>query len=206
MVELGFGIEKDADKARILYLAAADKGSAKGMNRIGLMHFRGEGVLQDYKAAFEMICKAADLKDTDAAFNCAGLYSEGRGTAKDQVKANNYYQIAAEKNHIGALIALALQYKNGTNGTEKDLKKAYTYFKKAASRGNPLALYEIGLMYEQGSPIPQDLVKAHLYFNLASARQLPTATIALERITQKLKIEEVEKAQTLAKEWKAVTQ
>src|SRR5262245_11430522 len=51
MVELGVGFPADSVKARALYIGAAEKGSPAAMNRLGLMHLRGEGVRQDFAAA-----------------------------------------------------------------------------------------------------------------------------------------------------------
>jgi TPR repeat protein len=203
MVELGVGVEAAPQKARILYLAAADKGSAKAMNRVGLMHFRGEDVLQDYDAAREMICKAADLGDADGAFNCAGLYADGRGVAKDAAKAFAYYRKAAEQRHIGAEVALGFAYLQGS-GTDKDPAGAKAAFEAAASRGNPVALFQLGAMYETGAPVARDLTMAHLYYNLASARQYSAANEALQRVTAAMDPQAVEAAQTKAKQWKAV--
>jgi TPR repeat protein len=202
MVELGVGLKADFDKARILYLAAADKGSAKAMNRLGLMHYRGEKVLQDYAAAFELICKAADLGDADAEFNCAGLHADGKGTPKDLTQAIAWYQKAADQDHIGAIVALAFAYRDGL-GVAPDIGKAEGYFEKAAVKGNPVSLYELGAMYEAGKPMSRDLAKAHLYYNLAAARRHPAAQTALERVTAMMQPADVASAQAVAKAWKA---
>lgn len=206
MAELGVGLQADPEKARVLYLAAADKGSAKAMNRVGLMHYRGEGVLQDYKAAAEMICKAADLGDSDAQYNCAGLYAEGKGVAKDFGKALPYYKKAADAGHIGALNSLAFLYAKGADGIAPNLTQAQGYFEKVASRGNPVGLFELAQMYEVGQPMAKDLIKAHMYYNLAAARQLPAASVGLERVSNQLSTTDIEKAQADAKAWKPVAQ
>ena len=202
MVELGVGLEADRDKARILYLSAADKGSAKAMNRVGLMAFRGEGMLQDYTTAREMICKGADLGDADAQFNCASLIAEGQGGEKDLAKALAYDIKAADQGHIGALNLLGFTYREG-RGVPRDLLKAQSEFEKTASKGNPTGLYELAAMYEAGSPMPRDLVKAHLYYNLAAARQYPLASQALQRLSAQMTEEDIVKAQAQAKTWKA---
>lgn len=202
MTELGVGLQPDIAKARALYLAAADKGSAKAMNRLGLMAWRGENVLQDYVAAAELICKAADKGDPDGQFNCAGLYSEGKGRPKDIAKAIAYYEKAAGQGHIGALNALGFAYRDGV-GVKADLAKAQGYFEKAAAKGNPVGLYELGAMYEAGRPMTRDFVRAHAYYNLASARQHSGAAAALQRVSANMSADDVAKAQSEAKAWKA---
>jgi TPR repeat protein len=168
------------------------------------MSFRGEGVLQDYKAAREMICKGADLGDPDAQFNCGGLLAQGQGGEKDQAKALAFYEKAAGQGHIGAMNALAFAYRDGA-GVPKDAAKARSWFEKAARKGNPVGLYEMGALYESGAAGgAPDLAKAHLYYNLASARHHPQASEALQRVSAALPPEAVEKAQAEARAWKAV--
>ena len=149
-----------------------------------------------------MICKSADMGESDAEFNCAGLWQQGQGGPKDNSKAKSYYERAAQQGHIGALNALGMAARDG-EFEAKDLNKAYNYFEQAAKKGNHLGLYEIGAMYEAGQPIPRDMIKAHLYYNLASARQNPQALEALQRLTNQLGSAEIERAQSLARAWKA---
>lgn len=202
MVELGIGIAANPQAARVVYQAAADKGSAKAMNRIGVMYYRGEpGVLQDYTEAFKLICEAADQGEKEALANCGEMHTTGKGTPKDVKKGHGYYEKASEAGHTGALNTLGLAYKDGTD-VEKDLVKAQSYFERSAAEGNPIGLFELAFMYENGKPIAKDIVKAHIYYNLSSARGLPKASQALQRVVTQMSPEEIAKAQTNAKDWK----
>lgn len=213
MAELGLGAQANPAAAAVLYRSAADKGSAKALNRVGLMQFRGEaGVLQDFAAARETLCKAADLGENDARFNCAEMWADGKGGPKDPQKALQLYQNAAENGHIGAMNVLGLMYRDGL-GVAKDAAKSQGYFERSAAKGNPVGLFEIGRLAEsayqtrkaagQAAEASGELVKAHLDYNLATARSHPMAAEALQRVSALMSDDEVRKAQSLAKEWKA---
>jgi uncharacterized protein len=203
MVELGVGIQANPQAAVAVYKMAAQKGSSKAMNRVGLLHFRGEaGVLQDFAEAKKFICGAADKDDKDGQFNCGELYLEGKGVVKDEKKAVDYYEKAAKNEHIGALNVLGLMYRDGKNVT-KDFAKAKSNFEKSAAKGNPVGLYELGSLFEQGQVAAKDLAKAHLYYNLANARNHPKAAESLARVSSSMTPVELEKAQLDARNWKA---
>ncbi len=198
IAELGLGVTANPAAAAILYKAAADKGSAKALNRIGLMHYRGEaGVLQDFEAARTDICKASDLGEKDAMFNCAEIYQSGQPAPKKPDLAMKYYQKAADQGHIGALNVLGLLYRDGTD-VEKDTTKSIVYFEKSATKGNPIGLFELG----QFAEADKNLIKAHTYYNLASARNHPRAPESLQRVSALMTPEDLAKAQAEARNWK----
>ncbi|MCZ7447866.1 tetratricopeptide repeat protein [Agrobacterium rhizogenes] len=201
MVELGVGFTPDPVKARALYIAAAERGSAAAMNRLGLMHLRGENVRQDFAAASELICKAADLGNMEAQFNCAGLALDGLGRAKDPAIAFGYYQKASQSGHTGGRNMEAALLRTGT-GTEQDAAKAVKLFEQGASLGNPVSLYGFAEMLEKGEGAAADPVRAHLYYNLANERGHPGARAALERLTANMTSAEIEDAQARARNWK----
>lgn len=201
MVELGVGFTPDPVKARALYIASAEKGSAAAMNRLGLMHLRGENVRQDFAAASELICKAADLGNPEAQFNCAGLALDGLGRAKDPTLAYGYYTKASQNGHTGARNMEAALLRTGT-GTEQDLSKAAKLFERGASLGNPVSLYGFAEMLEKGEGVAADPIRAHLYYNLANERGHPGARAALESLTASMTPEDIEDAQARARNWK----
>jgi uncharacterized protein len=205
MIELGVGTPANPQAATAIYKAAAEKNSAKALNRVGLLYFRGEaGTLQNFKEAQKNLCKSADIGDKDGQFNCAELYSEGKGVDKNAKKAVEYYEKAALQNHIGALNILGIKYRDGLD-VAKDAGKARSYFEKSGSRGNPVGLFELGQMFEQGVSTAKDISKAHLYYNLANARNHPKAGEALGRVSAGMSAADMDKAQNDAGLWKAVT-
>jgi uncharacterized protein len=199
IAELGLGIPANPAAAAILYKAAAEKGSPKALNRVGLMQFRGEnGVLQDYELAKTNMCKAADLGEKDAMFNCAEILNDGKHAARNTAGALKYYQQAADAGHIGALNILGLLYRDGKD-VPKDPVKARGFFEKSAVKGNPVGLFELGRLEEAD----KNLVKAHADYNLATARNHPRGPEALQRVSALMTVADISKAQTEARNWKA---
>ena len=219
MAELGLGTTPNPAAAAVLYRAAADKGSAKAMNRVGLMQFKGEaGVLQDFVAARATLCKAAEMGDHDAEFNCAEMWFEGKAGPKDAAQALPLYLKAADGGHIGALNLLGLIYRDGI-GVAKDAERSQNYFARAAAKGNPVGLYETGRAAEaayaadkaagaadkaaEQATAAAELIKAHMFYNLAGARNHPGAAAALQRLTGLMSENDLAQAQAAAKAWKA---
>ena len=99
---MGLGTAPDIGRAAQLFQAAADKGSALGQNRLGLMYLDGQGVIRDYKTGAKLVCDAAAAGEENGAFNCGVVLMEGRGTDKDPARALTLWEQAADKGHIAA--------------------------------------------------------------------------------------------------------
>jgi TPR repeat protein len=62
------------------------------------------------------------------------MYAEGRGTAQNDAKAFEYFQLGAEAQHPAALFGLGKLYAEG-RGVTRDDAKAREYYEYAANRG-----------------------------------------------------------------------
>jgi TPR repeat protein len=78
------------------------------MYNLGFMHIEGEGVAQDYKAAFQWFRLAAVHGYVAAANQIGQMYAQGVGAPKDLVKAHMWFDLAAAKGHAQALKNLVL--------------------------------------------------------------------------------------------------
>ena len=107
MLELGLGRPPNLDAAIGPYVVASESGSAAAKNRLGLLHMRGERVLQDYEVGAALICEAAELGDIIGAFNCGRILLEGRGQEPDMQRAIDHDKFAADNGHIDAMTTLA---------------------------------------------------------------------------------------------------
>lgn len=201
MLEMGVGVEADRPRALTAFRQAADAKSSLAMNRLGLMHLRGEaGVLQNFKKARSLICEAADQAYDEAEFNCAELLFRGVGGAEEFDKAIALYTLAADKGHIGAMNRLGAIYANA-EFEGSDLTKAVNYFRLAAEAGNANGLYEYGVAAENGvGGVEVDLETSHVYYNLAGLAGHPGASEALTRVGQQLDPEALDRAQEKAEQ------
>ncbi|PTQ75471.1 tetratricopeptide repeat protein [Celeribacter persicus] len=205
MLELGLGVEADPVAAMQFYRQSAEGGNVEALNRVALMHYRGEaGVAQDYEQAARLFGLAAEQGDRNALFNLGKLYFEGEGVEKDAGQAIAYYRQAAEKDHILALNTLGALYRMGAKSPE-DTARARAYFERSAAFGNAVGLFEMArLILEEGTDAPHQ-VEAHMYLNLASARSHPNAPEALQELTAAMTQEDVEAAQQKARAFVALS-
>src|SRR5215212_4858691 len=91
MYAQGEGVKPDPAAAQIWFRRAADHGSIEAQVKLAEI-----AVLEEkFEEAFLWFSKAADQNDADAAFNVGSLYYVGRGVAKDEAKATEYYRKAA---------------------------------------------------------------------------------------------------------------
>ncbi len=204
MLELGLGVEADPTAAMRLYRRSAEGGNIEALNRVALMHYRGEaGVIQDYAQAARLFRLAAEQGDRNALFNLGKLYFEGKGVEKDPAQAISYYRQAADKAHILALNTLGALYRAGATRAE-DIAQARRYFERSAAFGNAVGLFETArLILEEGTE-PANQIEAHMYLNLASARSHPNAPQALQELTAAMTQEHVEAAQAKARAFVAL--
>lgn len=205
MLELGLGVEADPTSAMRLYRQSAEGGNVEALNRVALMHYRGEaGAAQDYAEAVRLFDLAAEQGDRNALFNLGKLYFEGKGVEKDPAQAIAYYRQAADKDHILALNTLGALYRAGATNAE-DIARARGYFERSSAFGNAVGLFEVArLILEEGTE-PTSQIEAHMHLNLASARSHPNAPQALQELTAAMMQADVEAAQAKARDFVALT-
>ncbi len=105
---------------------------------------------QDYKTAFELYTSLASDSNADAMTSLGFMYQNAQGCKKDDIKALEYYEKAAELKQPYALFNLAILYMNGLGGVEHDQFRAHELHMEAATRDVPPAMYEVALMLERG--------------------------------------------------------
>ena len=167
LYETGYGVEKDAAKAKELFEKAVGAGEPLGNIGLGYLYQKGEGVEASGPKAAEFFEKAAASNDwttrNDARIRLGKLYSAGaEGLEADGAKAQEYCQAAADENYGNAWTALGNLYYSGKIGGTEDFDKAFEYFKKAADCGRG---YNLGVAYIAGKGCEADPAKAIELFN-----------------------------------------
>ena len=128
----------------------------------------------EYEKAFMNFHEAATLGYSDAIFNTAICYLNGKGTEMDSIKAFQYFRRAANLNHVRATHNLASCYMYGF-GTKRNSEKALELYKKSATMGLAVSQTVIGNCYLKGSGVEQDSTLAYEWFEKAAADNEPTA-------------------------------
>lgn len=123
---------------------------------------------------FEEIQKSAEQGDADAQYHLGNCYWQGRGTAKDETNAVNWYRKAAEQGNASAQYNLGYCYSQG-KGTAKDDTKAFNWYTKAAEQGDADAQCRLGLCYSQGKGTAKDETKAVNWYKKSAEQGVANA-------------------------------
>ena len=92
------------------------------------MHYKGQGVLKDYKEAAVWMRKAADQGLAVAQTNLGLMYIKGEGVAVNREQAARWFERAAEQWDGIAQTNLGLMYVRG-QGVSQDPREAFRFFK-----------------------------------------------------------------------------
>lgn len=124
---------------------AAERDDSTGMLVLGMLHFNGQGIRQDYSAALKWWRAAAALGNTRAQNNIGVIFRGGFGLEKNYHEAIKWFEAAALNDDSYAYWNLGLMHENG-EGFAADIQKALEFYKKSE------ALFRKELMDEPNNP------------------------------------------------------
>lgn len=81
--------------------------------------------------------------------------------------------------------------------------RAYQEFKQSADAGNSLAQFMMGRLYAEGRGVVVDNTAAYMWYDLSASNGNSRAIAARDSIAAQLDADELDRAQTLAAEWRA---
>ncbi len=84
----------DHSAALEIWRPLAERGHAASQYSLGLLYYRGEGVLPDPKQAAKWYRKAADQGDPDAQLNLGLMYAQGEGVKRNYTMAYKWFSLA----------------------------------------------------------------------------------------------------------------
>jgi localization factor PodJL len=90
-------VKKDLNKARELYLKAADKGNAKAIHNLAVLYAEGIDGKPDYRAASQWFRKAAERGVADSQYNLGILYARGIGVEQNLAESYKWFALAANQ-------------------------------------------------------------------------------------------------------------
>ena len=123
---------RDYQTALRLYRSAADQGNAEAAWYLGLMHDKGEGVLQSGSEAAKWYRLAVERGLDMARVYIGELYYEGRGVPQDFAEAVKWFRPAAEMGDVSAQYYLGLMRYEGQE-VQKDYVQAYKWLNLSAA-------------------------------------------------------------------------
>ena len=141
------------EKAIYWYKEAALQGQPSAQYELGQIYRLGaQEIRPDIEEAvkwYEMAAKNPYSITGEPENQLGRLYEAGKFFAKDEQKAFEYYQAAAEKNNLYAQGNLGAMYYNGQH-VSRDLEKARYWLSKGAENGDLKSQENLSLMYFRG--------------------------------------------------------
>ena len=131
IVDQGLAGPVDPDRARALYLIAAQNGLAVAQAALGAL-LLDQGAVAD---AAQWLGQAADQGQMLAQFNLARLLARGDGVAQDEVRARALYLHAARAGLPQAMVNLSLMQARGQGGPAQ-FRRALAWAMLAARAGD----------------------------------------------------------------------
>ena len=107
---LGTAVAENESVTQLQLLA--ERGDAEAQNNLGLIHYTGEGVPQDFIEAMKWFRKAAEQHHEMAQFNLGLMYAYGEGVPQDFVEAVKWFRRAADQRLPDAQYNLVLRQRD----------------------------------------------------------------------------------------------
>lgn len=131
---------------------AGPRNDARLLYELGLAHSFGDGVKQDYQAAFNYFLESARKGYAAAQYKTGVAYAYGEGVKQDYAQAAEWYAKAAEQGHMIAQRNLATMYLNG-NGIKQDRVKAMAWYQVIANSGNAMDVRRRDMLQKEMSQL-----------------------------------------------------
>jgi uncharacterized protein len=161
----------------------------------------------DYIKAIEILRPLAEKGDATAQFRLGSMYADGKGVARDDKMALEWFLKSAQQGDPMAQYDAAASYAAGLGIAQSDAEAA-RWFRRAADQGMAYAQLNLGLLYAAGRGVPQDNVDAMIWLQLALFGLPPGATRsdvarAMEDVSSKMTAEQRDDARQRARIWRA---
>lgn len=147
---------KNYNKARDMFLEAAQAGSVNAQYNIGNMLVHKEFGVESPKEGVRWLLKAAEAGNVDAQYELGKCYYEGIGVSPYLADAMKWFAKAAAQDHADACYSLGLCYYYHYHNYPEAVK----WFTKAAEKDNPDAQFKLCDCYRRGKGVEQDIVLA----------------------------------------------
>lgn len=193
-------IEKDFEKAFVLWTEAASRGSTQARYSRALCLREGKGTKVDLTQSFKEMLQLADETDFAIADYAVGLmYAHEIGTELDHEKAFHYFMKSARGGVPPAIHNIANAYAQG-KGVEQSDKNAFSYYELAAKSGDAASKFTLANWLFTGKGVSEpDKMRSYQLMREAALAGHPYAMFNLGAIY--IEGEVVDKDMKQAAEW-----
>lgn len=146
---------------------AAEMGSAKAINGLGVCYLHGNGVSKNAHEAVRLFRKAASYGDDNGQNNLGDCYLTGTGVDTNYSEALKWFRKAAAQGNAKAQNNIGYCYIKGF-GVSQNYTEARKWYEKAAEQNEIQALHNLALCYYKGYGGPANKTKAVELFQKAA--------------------------------------
>lgn len=161
----GLIVPEDREKAFLLFMQCADRGSARCMTNAAAMQADGVGTAKNELKAFELMSMASNAGYDDARENLAIFIANGIGTKKDVEKSQAILRELAEKGRSSSIYYLALSLIDEENSGSTE--EATEILGKIANEENDAAMNLLAELLVSRLGGSEDIEKAAGLFGAA---------------------------------------
>ena len=144
---------------------ASGKSASDAVDSTPVGAINGSGASQPEAVA--AIKSLAAQGDAAAQYELGGRFAEGRGMARDQKTAAQWFQKAAEQELAPAQYRLGSMYEKGI-GVDRDYAQARKWYQRAADAGNARAMHNLAVLAAEGNDGKPDYLVASDWFRKAA--------------------------------------
>lgn len=130
------------------------------------MYSFGLGKKHDFKEAFGLYLKAAELGNLEAMCDLGYMYLVGQGVKMDKEKSAYWYKKSADLGYVHSMRDIGQNYLYG-EGVEKNDKLAVKYFRLASENNYSHGTTDLAYCYIKGIGVEKDLSQAKELYLLA---------------------------------------
>ena len=120
------------------------KDAAENLPQVLALLVQEELPEENISISIEELLKLAQDGNTLAMLKLGESYQYGKGIPKDLDKAKEWYEKAAEKGNVDAMVNLGALYYE-----QRDKTKTIEWYEKAAEKGNDWAMFSLGVLYSK---------------------------------------------------------
>jgi len=162
----------------------AESGDALAQQLYGIMFYNGQGVTQDFDAAFFWLHKASLKEMAQSQFYLAHMYKYGNGKTQNYKESRSWALKSANNNYEHAQVLMGSYYLEGL-GVKVDFDKAITWFELSNKKNNSNGKYGLGMVYSNKKYKHYNMKKAVLYFRQAVSLKHAQAQFELGKLYEK---------------------
>lgn len=159
----GFGVPRDPDRARSLFISACDRGVLPACENLGVIYLGDDNhhaAPADAARAVALLSRVCDAGILHGCANLANAYALGLGVPKDGAKAVALAGRACDGDIAQGCIILGGYNRWGEHGLLRDASKAFALITRACSMGSPRGCGYLADYYANGIGVPKNDTRA----------------------------------------------